>query len=721
MNYTEIYIDDIQIDLGQDDISIPITYALVDIKNLNNRSGSKSKTIKVPRTELNEKIFGFAFDVNAANGFDKYEPHRIAIYENTELIFSGLCKLIQSTLQSIEFFCYNNLSKFKGISGTKTLQDLNLSDLQHVYDTTIFDTWDNIYPTYVEADYIYPVIDYGQFYSRTLPGTGEVPFINTVDLYPAVRVERLIKQICVDNGYTLVSDFFTDPQFEQLYVPFTNKDFIHSQGYFVETVGFEGYTSDVTPYAVPLSPGEYNIPVITEVFDALNQWDTGTYEYTAASNQRVKINFNGLTQFIGTFNNDIQYEFKIQKYDSATLTWSDILVRSFWKSNGQQQAMSYEISTSLNSGDKIRFVANKLTTTLITQTIAVYVQLAKITPQPVTGLEIQYGEIVQLEPNLPKIKQIDFFKYCYQMFNWVIDVDDDNGVIYIYTFSDYFRLSETDSKDMSDKLTLLPPPVIKYDNLLFNSKYDFQYELDTEDYFLAIQNGIDNAQSNTNFGDGKYYLTEQGDPALIGKVGFSPTVIVRSGNGGSDWIEIPTMISSSEWNNGVPNLNTDHAPRVMFVQRYVSVETLTDGATSGIVTENGSIGTIPFGYFQKRVYNDAGIDDYTQNMSFDINSSASVDLPAVVYSTGTLINRFYADTIKELSVSAQVDAYFNLTPSDVSNIDFSVLWYIDYFNSYFRVNKIIDYLPGRNQPTKVELIKVGTFNNITEDYEPFDN
>jgi len=69
----------------------------------------------------------------------------------------------------------------------------------------------------------------------------------------------------------------------------------------------------------------------------------------------------------------------------------------------------------------------------------------------------------------------------------------------------------------------------------------------------------------------------------------------------------------------------------------------------------------------------------------------------------------------------QVDAYFNLTPSDVSNIDFSVLWYIDYFNSYFRINKIIDYLPGRNQPTKVELIKIGTFNNITEDYEPFEN
>jgi len=222
MNYTEIYIDDVQIDLGQDDVSIPLTYALVDIKNLNNRSGSKSKTIKVPRTELNEKVFGFAFDVNGFNQFDKYVKHNIRIEENRELIFSGLCQLILANEQEIEFFCYKDLAKFKGISGTKTLQDLNLSDLQHVYDTTIFDTWDGVYPIYVESDYVYPIIDYGQFFTRTLPGTGEVPLINVIDLYPAVYLRRLIKQICTDNGYTLVTSFFDDPQMDSIILPFTS-------------------------------------------------------------------------------------------------------------------------------------------------------------------------------------------------------------------------------------------------------------------------------------------------------------------------------------------------------------------------------------------------------------------------------------------------------------------------------------------------------------------
>lgn len=721
MTYTEIYIDDILIDLGQADISIPLTFALVDIKNLNNRSGSKSKTIKVPRTAVNEKVFGCAFDINGVNQFDKYAPHKIAIYEASELIFAGLCKLLQSTKQEIEFYCYNNLSKFKGISGTKTLQDLNLADLQHVYDTNIFGTWTENYPTYVEDDYIYAPIDYGQFYARTLPGTGEAPIINVIDLYPSVKVSRLIKQICTDNGYTLVTSFFDDPQFAEAYIPFTNEKFIHSEGYFTESAGFEGYTSNTTPYAVPLSIGEYTISIGVEVFDPMNQFNMGTYEYTASSNQRVKINFNGYTQFTGTFNSANQYEFKIQKYDSVGAVWVDLLVRPFWAANTSLQGMNYEVSVSLIAGDKVRFVANKLTTTLITQTIAVYVSVAKITPQPITGLEIQEGELVQLEPNLPKIKQIDFFKWCYQMFNWVIDVDDDNGVIYIYAFEDYFRLSETESKDMSEKLTLRPEPRILYDNLLFNSKYDFKYKLDDEDYFLNIQNGIDQAQTGIDFGDGKLYLTEQGEPALIGEVGFSPTVVTRSFTGGTDWLDLPTMIAKDEWNDGVPNLSTQHEPRMIFIARYISVSTLTAGAVASIETQQGSFSELPFGWFQKKVYDDTDLDDLPQNLSFQINSSATIDEPAVVYCEGNLIDRFYRDTIQNLSVSAQVDAYFNLNASDVSNIDFSVLWYIDYFNSYFRVNKIIDYLPARNQPTKVELIKVGTFSNLTDTYEPFDN
>ena len=48
-------------------------------------------------------------------------------------------------------------------------------------------------------------------------------------------------------------------------------------------------------------------------------------------------------------------------------------------------------------------------------------------------------------------------------------------------------------------------------------------------------------------------------------------------------------------------------------------------------------------------------------------------------------------------------AYFDLKVSDIVNLDFRKLVYID--GVYWRVDKIIDYFPNNNNPTKVELVQ----------------
>lgn len=704
MTYTEIYIDDILIDLGQNDISIPLTYALVDIKNLNNRSGSKSKTIKVPRTAVNEKVFGCAFDINGQNQFDKYTKHSIRIEESREMIFNGLCQLIQANEQEIEFFCYKDLAKFKGISGTKTLQDLNLSDLQHVYDVTIFDTWDGNYPIYVDPDYIYPVIDYGQLFSRTLPGTGEEPIINVIDLYPAVYLRRIIKQICTDNGYTLVTDFFDDPQMDAIVLPFCNENFVHSTVGGIIEFGFIGYGTE--QIVLDATTGTELVLINVEEYDELNQWDSSSlYEFTAAN---AAVHAYNIELAITITNNTVAIPLYVLVEYFDGLTWTEIERVQVEAPTFPTSLIQITGSQALLAGDKLRFQFEKndaaadVVSTVLTCSI-----------DPSQQGNINEGEVVQLEPNLPPIKHIDLFKWCYQMFNWVIDVDDDNGVIYIDTDQSFYNLGET--KDMSEKLTLIPLPNIKYDDPTFGRKYDFRYTHEPNDFYLRQLDGASESVSNILFGDGNLYLTTQGDATLIGKVGFSPTVISASFTGGADAMEVPTIINTSVAPISAPVKSTKTTPRILIYAGATSVSTLTSGAQSSIITQNGSYSYIPFCYFQKRLYNDGVLDLFDMNLSFEINYKPGD------YTTGNLIDRFYRDTIQNLSVSAQVDAYFNLNASDVSNIDFSVLWYIDYFNSYFRVNKIIDYLPARNQPTKVELIKVGTFSNLTDTYEPFDN
>lgn len=703
MTYTEIYIDDNSIDLGNEDLTCPITYSLIDIKNLNNRSGSRTKTVSVPRTTKNDRIFGVAFDINATNRFDKYIPHRVRIEEGTEVIFDGLCKLAKVTQSKIEFYCYGELGAFKGISGTKTLQDLQLSDLDHTYDTTIYDTWDGIYPTYVEPDYIYPVIDYGTFWTRSL-GTPESTDVYVVDLFPAVFLERIIRQICLDNGYTLVTSFFNDPQMSKLCIPFTNKEFVHSEGYMTETQGFEGYTSSL--YPLPSTIGQNNLLIETIVFDPLNQWHWFNREYTAASPQRLNIAGDIAFYFVGDWlgtNNVVSIY--VDKYDATSATWSvvqsygDIL--DFYGVTFQNIDINTNVNVDVN--DKIRIRLDK-TFNDTTRTLYVGVGNLKITPQPITGINIQEGEMVQLAPNLPPIKQIDLFSWCYKMFNWVLDVDAKKGVLYIETYDKYYNTP--DVIDMSESLNLAVDPTIGYDDTEFSRKYDFKYTLDDQDYYLMLQNGIDTSATGLNFGDGRLYLTDQGDAQLIGPVGFSPTVIANSFE---EELELPCMITTDGATAAAPIFSTDHQPRILIYGGLVSIPTLTESAHSTILTDDGAKSDIPFVYFQKRVYGSTLIDAFTQNLSFNLNGTSTVYNGPVIWSPGTLIDAYYRKAIEDLSTSASVTAYFNLTPGDLSSLDFGTRWYVDFFEAQFKLNRIVDYQPGRFAPTKVELVKVGAY------------
>ena len=705
MTYTEIYIDDNSIDLGNEDLTCPITYSLIDIKNLNNRSGSRTKTVSVPRTTMNDRIFGVAFDINATNSFDKYIPHRVRIEEGTEVIFDGLCKLAKVTQSKIEFYCYGELGAFKGISGTKTLQDLQLSDLDHTYDTTIYDTWDGIYPTYVEPDYIYPVIDYGTFWTRSL-STPESTDVFVVDLFPAVFLERIIRQICLDNGYTLVTSFFNDPQMSKLCIPFTNKEFVHSEGYMTETQGFEGYTSSNSPYALPLPIASYNLPIVTEVFDPLDQWHQANREYTANAAQRASIRFRGYIDFTGGGHNtsDIVFNFIVEKYTLLSTTWSSVATYPM-AYTGAIQYVDWTNNVSLAAGDIIRFRLERITLGIVgTKETLIYAENVKITPQPVTGIEIQEGETVQLAPNLPPIKQIDLLSWCYKMFNWVLDVDAKQGVMYIETYDNYYNTS--DVIDMSESLNLAVDPTIGYDDSDFARKYNFQYKLDEQDYYLTIQDGITKASTGLNFGNGKLYLTDQGEAQLIGPVGFSPTVIANSF---SAELEIPCMITADGGTAAAPVFTTEHEPRILIYGGLVDVATLSSSAYSAVITDDGSKSSIPFVYFQKREYGSTLIDDFTQNLSFDASGFTMAYNGPVIWSPGTLIDAYYRKAIEDLSTSASVTAYFNLTAGDLSSLDFGTRWYVDFFEAQFKLNRIVDYQPGRFAPTKVELVKVGAY------------
>ena len=91
-----------------------------------------------------------------------------------------------------------------------------------------------------------------------------------------------------------------------------------------------------------------------------------------------------------------------------------------------------------STGDKLRFVATRYAVKSIGSEVLIYPNVYTIYPKDVK-LNIAQGEIVQMSPNLPNIKQSDLFQWCYKMFNWVIVVDDNKGQVQISTYDSFYQ------------------------------------------------------------------------------------------------------------------------------------------------------------------------------------------------------------------------------------------------------------------------------------------
>jgi hypothetical protein len=69
-----------------------------------------------------------------------------------------------------------------------------------------------------------------------------------------------------------------------------------------------------------------------------------------------------------------------------------------------------------------------------------------------------------------------------------------------------------------------------------------------------------------------------------------------------------------------------------------------------------------------------------------------------------LFDTYYKDMFEMLKAKPRLrTAHVDLKVKDVVNLDFMKLIYLD--GVYWRINKVVDYQPNKNQPTKVELVE----------------
>lgn len=215
---TELFVENYQVDITSD-IDAMMTYAIDDIKDFSARNTTFSKTIIIPGTANNNKIFGNVFDPNQSNFSDPNQPNinynfdisrsaSCILFQGNMQVFKGIIRIMQIVIDkdNIQYECslFGELGGLILALGTKKLEELDFSLYDIPYTiSNITNTWNPGFQNYYidsgqfNVDFVnFTLILIGQDITEYL-AVGDVNFINSTD-------------VPTNNGNKTIASFSTD-------------------------------------------------------------------------------------------------------------------------------------------------------------------------------------------------------------------------------------------------------------------------------------------------------------------------------------------------------------------------------------------------------------------------------------------------------------------------------------------------------------------------------
>ena len=339
--------------------------------------------------------------------------------------------------------------------------------------------------------------------------------------------------------------------------------------------------------------------------------------------------------------------------------------------------VNYQLS-SVNQGDVLAFrIGFRIRGNTYTDRSFDYVLDVldlKITIQPsstflIAGLNLTMNDFIP-----DKIKQSDFIKSIYEMYNLYVTVNEEDPYELIYqSRDDYYDSGKT--IDWTDKLDRSTEQILEFVPELSSKKMMLTYKRDEKD----------------SMGEAYYDNTEEvyGEQEVI----FDNQYV--KGLETKELIFAPTLNASTYWGANLPTLPpTRHEPRILIDNG------LKPTAAPYTIFETPNISQTLNQYPHLSHF------DQISNPSFDINFGIcqyyAYQLAGVT--NNNLYNLFWRRTMSQINSGKLMTAYFSLSPYDINIMNLNDTIRID--NSYWFINKIIDYDARSNTLTKVELLSI---------------
>lgn len=739
----ELYINGRLIDINQA-VPFPFTYNISDAKDLSSRKGNKSKTITLPGTANNCALMATVYltssrekIVSAAESqfldFDPTIKSTCQYYENGLLVFEGIAQLLQCKFSngvwSFEISMISNQIDYIALMKKIKINELNFDEYNHTCDITQqSETWtgynrvNNVITTiksganWLGLGYYYGLIDYG--YTRASTNTFRVDQIT-----PSVFVYGILKKLFAAVGLTFQSTFFETQTFKKLLVAYyggnlpnitsaaataasVTSNEINNAGGFIMNQSVTSFTAlnFTQKFSNPTTMVD-NVDVTLVTDPSTQTITTSPFKFKAKSAGIFNIEYNGshiitLTKTPVVGGDNVQFTYKsflIVKKNNVVISTNQIFngLGSVSNTISQTKAFTYLSSINILQNDELSFeIRTNLflyNNTLSNQTNST-IQFKAASSAVVLNIRKQIqvfapGDTIRLNQFLPEMTGDVFFKGIITMFNLYLKPKTlSPTIIEIEPLNDFYgdsnqALDWSYLVDRSKEIKVTPTT-----NLAAKT-YSFAFETQDDLYNNRYLNDRKDQYGSFLFETQNQYATNNTDL----KVPFVQVPLVLLA--GTTLIMPRTFqIVFSEFASGT-KVPTKGKPFI------VQLGALRTGSWNH---RNGSNVDL-----LRSTYPYVGHLDSIDTPTFDLNFGVPqlVYYTALAYTNNNLYS-YHETFIKEIvsRYGKLVTLNVMLNSSIINQLNFKKLILID--GVVYRLQKISDFDPGKEQSTEIELIRI---------------
>jgi hypothetical protein len=673
---TAIYIENLPLDVNQQ-LSNQITYAIDDLQNIDSKSTAFSKTIIIPGTANNNTLFGNIFEFNNSNyandtndnvkyNFNAAKSAQCRIEQDGLLIIKGVLRLMEIVIDGeaidYEVSVIGELGGFVSKLGAKKIEELDFSAYNSQFNEIgIVNSWDNAAGG---SGLYFPLIDYGN-YSDSTKHEWKIGTFR-----PALFVKEYIDKIFAAAGYTYECDLFNTTRFKSLIVPYNRKTLTSLNTTLLIRAGYSKPVQTDATTAVVRVQVVKNSTVISDT----NYLTTGEFiidvnNISFATNDTIKIligptltgvPLDSVFGTIGAFSTS----------DDITFTYTPT------------QTVLTSIRVTLQLTDEI--VQRNFTPS---ENILYDAQMDIISTTPVPTAISRLDDI-KINDTIPiNILQKDFFTSILKLFN--LYVYEDKFIekhLVIKPYVDFYAGVE----DWSDKIDRGTPIKIKPMSELNSRYYQFKFKGDSDYY-----NELYKKRYNEGYGDRIYdsafeFAKETATVEII----FSATPLV--GYQGEEKVYSTIFKQTGNAPTQVEE-NVDSNIRILQAKKITGVTLWKIRDADNTVLDN------------RTDYGFAGHLNDPDVPSNDLFFGVPKELFFTLVSGDISVNQFnvyYSPYMAEITDkdSRLLTCNVKLTDTDVYNLDFAKYKFID--GGYWRLIKVYDFTPGKNDPVKCDFLRV---------------